>query len=270
MHKLIKIIFIASCVVLSGCAGRPLLDPVPEIAKKEGGVLVRSTLLDKTDHMTRHLNKDKNILYFQNFGGGGAALGLLGPLGVAANMKMIESNTEDDVKLFSDKLDTDPVKMFTEAAVQVSYSIDSATQGRPTKFSPYLYVVKVQEDKLLVAAAMIVDVDMADKKWTGRYMYQLPLIYTAETLSKADKQASSELSKHLILGFSELIKTFKTENPEAIKNEKPITFKSEFVFPRFDLEMRGALIAESNDRAWIRTVGAVYSLAKSEVKIFRQ
>lgn len=255
-------------MTLGGCATAPLLDPVPDTAKKDGGVLVRSALLDKTDHMTKHLNKDKNILYFQNYGGGGAALGLLlGPLGVAANMKMIESNTENDVQRFSDKLDADPVKIFTEAAVQSGYPIDSVTQQSSTKFSPYLYVVKAQEDKLLVAAAMIVDVDTTNQKWTGRYMYQLPLTYTAETLSKADMQASTALNEHLLAGFSELIKMLKTENPEAVRKEKQITFKSNFVFPRFDLELRGSLMTESNDRAWIRTVGAVYSLAKSDVKI---
>jgi hypothetical protein len=57
----------------------------------------------------------RNILYFQNYGGGGAGLGLLlGPIGVAANMSMIESNTKQEQ--LRDKIAIDPPAVFSAAA----------------------------------------------------------------------------------------------------------------------------------------------------------
>lgn len=266
--RLLNYLLVVSCLVLSACGTPPaLLSPAPEVARSQTGALYRSPALDQTDHINRHLNKDKSIIYHQNFGGGGVALGLLGPLGVAANMKMIESNTERDVALLEDKIDIDPIKAFSAAASDIGYPIREGGNPSAPKFSPYILVMKVREGELQVGAAMFVNVNTGGANWGARYMYQLPAGYTVESLSSLDRAAMADLDRQLTAGFSELIKMFKSDNPESTKNERPIVFKSEFLSPRYDFEMRGALMAESDTRVWVRSVGSIYSLAKSEVRI---
>lgn len=267
MKSRTALMMLVVALVFAGCATPGLLPALPDVAKNEGGVVVRSTLLDRTDHMTKHLDKEKNIVYFQNFGGGGVALGLLGPLGVAANMKMIENNTDNDVRTIRDKIEIDPVKTFLQAATTYGYPVGTGLKQSATKLSPYLYVVKVSEDNLQIAAALIVDVENSGKKWSGVYMYQIPQYYTINALGKMDKQASEALDEKLLYAFSQIIGVIRNERQDSVNSERQITFRSDFVFPRFGIELRGSLISESEERAWIRTVGAVYSLEKPSVKI---
>jgi hypothetical protein len=55
-----------SVLVLSACAGTPIVQPpVPDSAKQNGVSVGRAVVLDTTDHMTVHLDAGKEIVYSQ-------------------------------------------------------------------------------------------------------------------------------------------------------------------------------------------------------------
>ena len=105
---------------LVGCGTPPTYKLRPVTGQSPGTFsLAHSKVVEDERHGTRHLDAAKSIVYSQNFGGGGAALGLLlGPLGVAANISMIDSNTEADAVRLRGKLTLAPRELFLAAATQ--------------------------------------------------------------------------------------------------------------------------------------------------------
>lgn len=156
--KLIAFVFF---LALGGCASAPQ-NQAPFSARQAGGdiALARAAALDQTDHMSKHLDEAKQVLYFQNFGGGGAAVGvLLGPVGVAANIKAIDSNTSKDVDVLRNKTDADPILAFKSAAGHSGRVLHEQPNGTASRATPYVYVVKTQQDPdvLAIAAALLVE-----------------------------------------------------------------------------------------------------------------
>ncbi|AXK39247.1 hypothetical protein DWG20_07285 [Crenobacter cavernae] len=131
--------------------------------------------------------------------------------------------------------------------------------------SPYLYITKVEGEKILLAAALIAEHEAADQKWIGRYMYQLPISYKIDYISQSNTDITPEVEKSLTVGFTELIKFYKKDSPEDADKEKTISFKSDFLSPRFDFEMTAKLISESQDRIWVRTFNGIYAISKENV-----
>jgi hypothetical protein len=221
--------------------------------------------------MTQHLDKDKSVLYFQNYGGGGAGLGiLLGPLGVAANISMIESNTKKDVEQLRDKVNVRPREIFAEVAKRRGLGVSSSPTDQKLKVTPYLYVSKTEGETLLLASALIIEQGAGADKWTGKYMYQLPLKFSISELSQLSDSATAQLGEAVATGFMQLLMNIGSESPERFVQEKKITFKSDLVNPRFDFEMMGTLIADDGNVVWIRTVGGVFALRKANVSFVVQ
>lgn len=96
-------IVIGCLIGLASCATLPFRHFAPKNANS-GYHLGPSPLLAYPDYMHRFLNDQHSVLYMQNHGGGGVAVGvLLGPLGVIANIKMIQAQTESDATLLKNK-----------------------------------------------------------------------------------------------------------------------------------------------------------------------
>ena len=89
---------LAIIFILSACASAPVLQkPIPANTSDKVE-LFRSPVLDQVNHTVQHLNDEKDIIYFQTYGGGGVGLGLLAVrLGVLAIVKMIEGATMKDI-----------------------------------------------------------------------------------------------------------------------------------------------------------------------------
>ncbi|MEN6621885.1 MAG: hypothetical protein ABFD50_10085 [Smithella sp.] len=92
--KSIRVTFLVIAVTsLLGCVTAPSLQsarPVQSQNQKYG--LAKSNIADTSNHVTRYLNTEQSIVYLQNQGGSDG-LGLLGPFGVLAHIKMIEAVT---------------------------------------------------------------------------------------------------------------------------------------------------------------------------------
>lgn len=256
-------------ILLSGCAGPPTyVQPFPSSAKNKDFAIARSSLLDYTDHRVRHIDTDKNVVYSQDFGGGGAALALLiGPLGAVANVKMIEANTDRDVALLKGKIPVDPVEVFRKTAKKEKFRLLESAEGNAIRISPWIFLVKTQEDHISLAAALMVENDLSRVEWTGQYLYQLPLGYSVAELANPTKSVAADIESTLATGYVELLKMLETERAGAALSEKDIAFKSTFVNPRYNFELLGRLVSETSDRVCIRTYNAVYSLPKSTVTI---
>lgn len=253
-------------ILLAACGTAPRLQA---LQPREGGVsphvVAKSALVEQTNHMTEHLDSGKQIVYFQNAGGGGVAVGLLlGPIGVAANMAAIGSVTKADADVLRGKVDVDPRTLFLEAARDRHFPIVDAGKGNP-KVSPYLYVAKTEGENLIVATALIVDQGEGASKWTGKYMYQLPGAYTLSSLSHPTEESNARIRQAAGEGYRALLQHMLAERAAGLAQERPIEFHSAVLSPRFDLGMTGALIGVENDLVWIRTVGGVYGLRKTDV-----
>lgn len=118
---------------------------------------------------------------------------------------------------------------------------------------------------LLLSSALIIENDNGADKWTGKYMYQLPVKYSINELSQIGDSAMAQLQEAVAAGFSQLILNMAAESPERLAQEKKITFKSDLVNPRFEFEMIGSLISEESNMVWIRTAGGVFALRKANI-----
>ncbi len=272
----IRLIAFVCVLGLAGCASAPV-NQGPIAVRQVGNemALARTPMLDQTNHMAKHLDDKKNVLYFQNFGGGGATVGLLlGPLGVAANIKAIDSNTLKDVEVLRGKLESDPVGAFKSAAAAGAVVVHEQPNGTASRATPYLYVVKMQQepDVLAIAAALIVESPQdkagnrknapARAEWQYKYMYQLAGRFTPASLAALDDSAKAQLQRELEAGYGAILAMMARDTAESAAKEQKVKFKSPFLVPRFDLEQIGSLIAEQADVVWIRNPTGVYGIRR--------
>ncbi len=259
------ILMIASCTMLAACGTPPKFQSTqPAASAATGYQMGRALALDETNHMVGHLDADKNIVYSQAQGGGGAAVGiLLGPLGVLANVKMIESKTKSDVAVLVNKLNIKPATLFADAARKGGLKIGGAQQA--ARLSPYVFVSKIGDDRLLVLAALMVEQTAIPEKWTGKYMFQTARAYTLAQLSSLDANGSRELNDALSVGFARLVEHVRDEKPGQAELERKIAYKSRMIFPGADLDLPGSLIADEADLVWLRTFNGVYALRKTDL-----
>lgn len=267
--SLLKLLLPLAAVLAVGCAGNVQYQKPPAgLAQDTGHRIEHSVLLDRTDHMVMHLNENKDIVYQQNFGGGGAAAGvLLGPLGVAANISAIKSNTNEDVARLKGKIGINPDQLFID--VVQARSEGFVVDGGNTLISPYVYLSKFQDEQLHLGSAFIVEsADGTGGVWQGRYFYQTDLVLTLSELE--DGLSSEELVKMnqaLSEGYSALIALYEQDRRQELAALKTVRFKSDFVSPRFMLEFGGEQLVSTSDRFNVRAVNAVYSLPADGVEI---
>ncbi|MGQ2993069.1 hypothetical protein [Variovorax sp.] len=262
---------------LVGCGTPPTYKLRPVTGQSPGTFsLAHSKAVEDERHAVRHLDAAKSIVYSQNFGGGGAALGLLlGPLGVAANASMIDSNTEADAVRLRGKLTLAPRELFLAAATQQGLEVvDDAAAGAPgrTLATPYLFVSKTDNDRLLTAAAVRLEYGQGTDQWSGVYMYQLPSSYQLDDLARLTPEMQARLGTEAAQGFSALAAFIAKEAPQQDGQakggtEKDFSYKSDLLTPRIEIEMNGRFIARSGDLIWFRSFGGVYAVRTSNIKV---
>jgi hypothetical protein len=254
-------------VLVASCATPPPAQPPLPVSKPGGSFyLGRVKALDVTDHMTQHVDRNRNILYFQNFGGGGAGLGLLlGPVGVAANMAMIESATKQEAEQLRDKIAIDPPAVFSAAAKRAGTAVQTSPSTDAPPASPYLYVAKTDPETLVIAAGLLVESGDPSVPWARKYILQLPGSYTLLALSALDQQGASRLARELEDGYVALLRRLPAESADSIEKEPPVKIKSALITPRFEYELLGRLAAEDADVVWVRLPMGLFGIRRSHV-----
>lgn len=263
MKLIQKLFFCYSILILVRCASTPQLQKPLAAPKSNSVELFRSPILDQTAHTLQYLNKDKDILYYQTYGGGGAGLGLLaGPFGVAANIKMIESSTMKDVGIMNNKIATDIKQLFINAVSSSGMDMFNGDGLVGYKLNPYLLVEKTEGGQLMFASVILMDVG---ERFPNKYLIQLPVKYTADQVASLTEVQQSELNSSILTGYQILLARIKKESSSDPLLEKKVAVKSEFLTPRFNFEMQGSLIEEQADMVWIRIVGGVCGVYKDDI-----
>lgn len=259
---------VVAALTLAACGTPPKFQERRVAAAEEKLSLGSSALLQRTDHMTQHLNAEKTIVYTQPFGGGGVALGLLGPLGVAANISMIESATKADIAKLYGKVKIDPVQSFRMVAQIRNIAVADAG-STAARITPYLYFVKNTETSVSVAVATLLE---TGPEAPAKYVLQLPQTYTVDQLAAIDQDGTEALHQSIDRGFDRLLEFFASDTGAASGVEPKVQVKSSFMAPRFEFELPGAVARQSDDITWIRTYGGVYGLQNGTFKStpFRQ
>jgi hypothetical protein len=267
MNPFSTVILGLSAWVLAGCASPPVLQAAkPERPTTVQYSVAQSQQLKQTNHLTQHVNAEKNIVYFQNQGGGGVGLGLLlGPLGVAANMSMIESVTKADAAQIQDKIHVNPEAVFQQAAQATGFSLSAPGSASDAQITPYLFITKTDDASLHLASCVIVESKAGEKSWTGRYLYQLPSQHSLASLAAMDTSKTDSLRAEAVEGFGKLLQHISAETAASTVKEPKITFKSGFLTPRFVFEQAGSLINVQDNMVWVRGVSGVYAVQKAQI-----
>lgn len=261
---------LATIMLLAACAGGPppVQPPVPAAVKAKGSAAVRSALLDETNHMLVHLDDEREVIYVQSFGNSLAVGALFGPLGVLANISATKAVTEADQARMKGKITASASKAFKAAAQETGLPLASQRVEGGVNFSPYLYLVKQSDGKVLLASALLVEAPTPGALLSqARYLYQLPLGYTVEELEKTTPVMVEEINRQLQAGYVEMIRFYQNDRSEAVNEEKLVKYKSDFLSPRFDFEAGGKIAAETADRVWIRYAIGVAVILRPNIKV---
>lgn len=259
-------IFLVSSFI-TGCASPTFQKKLPEPSQGKSYALSKSEMVETTNHMTQHLNAEKSIVYFQNQGGGGVGLGLLlGPIGVAANMKMIEGITQSDAIKLKEKISINPALAFKKATEDAHFQVASIAEKEDIRVTPYVLVSKYNEDDLGMSSVVIFEGTNETSKWRSSYRHQLPGKYKIDELATLDSKKITDIQNQITISYESLLKHIKSELNENIEKEKKIIFKSPYLSPRFEFDMAGSLIKEDEGHVWIRTMGGVFSVNREEIQ----
>ena len=247
-------------VIVSACGSVPSYEPAPS-SNVSGYKLGPAQAFSDLDHVHRFLNDDKTVLYLQNHGGGGVAVGLLlGPLGVLANVEMIKAQTEKDAAILKDKLSVNVSGDFSKALTTepMVALIDSPTSAL---ISPYLFVVNVDNDHIHFAALVVVDYGPSGSKWTRQYIYELPDVYGKSQIATGLSESQlAALSDHLLIGFQWDVRTYVLDAAGTFKPQESAKLGSDFVTPRIQIQLAGHKFDAGPGRLGFATPLAVYSL----------
>lgn len=260
-----KAVSIAACAILTACGSAPQLQgarPAASLSQKTALAPHSAT----TNHISQPLSSDQSVMYFQNQGGGGVAVGLLlGPLGVVANQKMIEGVTLADVAKLKEKIAVKPQAALLQAASSTKFKVADAAAAGDVKLMPYLLVSKTDESTMHLSSMIRIEAGEGAGKWQRLYQYQLPGKYTLDGLAAPSEQVVQQIQSASVEAYAALLNHIENEADAAIATEKKIAFKSAYLMPRFDMEMPGSLIKEANGRTWIRTLSGVAAVDPSNL-----
>ncbi|CAM3502921.1 hypothetical protein BOSP111201_09125 [Bordetella sputigena] len=239
----------------------------PVTGGRPGYALGHSPVLAASySYMLQPLDDAGSILYVQPFGGSATVGVLFGTLGVAANMASINMKTKADVLALHGKVGVDPAAVFGKVATAKGVDIREK-DADAAQITPYMYIVKQEDEQLLIASALLIEKGQGDAKWTGKYMYELPLRYSFTQFGSPDEKQTAALRDAMTAGYAKLIDHIRYEDPQRYLQEKRIVFKTPFFAPFANVDTLGQLVDETDDMTWIRTISGVYALRKGDVSI---
>ncbi|MFT5085388.1 MAG: hypothetical protein ACI9Y1_003449 [Lentisphaeria bacterium] len=256
-------------MLASGCMSVKYQGTPPKITTTASHQIIHSEILTNTNHMFMRLSDEDDIVYRQNYGGGGSTVGLLfGAFGLASNIFGIQNNTEKDVKLLHNKINVKPVDLFKKSSRL--HDVDFASgNSAPVKICPFIFVTKTEEEKLLFASGLVVETAVSSSsKWVGKYKYQTVIKMSKDDVADGlNEEEYIRLSLALQQGFDDLLELYLADRDGKLLPERALSFKSDFVSPRFNLEMVGEAMPSKEGRVNIRTAGVVYSLPEESVTL---
>jgi len=249
---------------LAGCAGAPVYLAAP--SAPAGHALAAEGLTDHQVHTVSYLDLTRHTQYLQNFGGGGVGVGLmLGPLGVLANAKAIESNTAADTAALFGKFEVAAVAELRAVAEAAGFALDGGAAA--DRITPYLLVVRTEGEQLCFGSALLVQRAGA-APWRGVYLRQLGFtVAKAEAEKGLADAARAALQREARAGFAVALDLYRADLAGALVAQGEVRFQSDFVSPRFRFELLGQRLPTHDGSLVVRTYDAVYSLPPGAVTV---
>jgi hypothetical protein len=247
----------------------PKVMPSPQLAADEKQIVAALLPTEANGtHMIRPLNADNTIIYEQNFGGGGAGVGvLLGPLGVAANIAAIKGRTEKESAELFGKLSLEVLPVATAALEAQGLALADPADASRALIKPAVHLTSIDGDNVQCSVSLFVDHNPAGRKWTGRYVYQLPPTFARSAIVAGLPEAELEqLRQQVAAGFGEVARLYAADARGELKHDKQVKFWSDYLSMRFDYPFIGMEIPGEADRLLVRMPMAVFSLVRDQVR----
>jgi hypothetical protein len=265
---LARLLLAASLAALTGCAGAPhyLAQPPAHDAVYRLG---RSAPLEFEAHTVVFLDDARRTRFVQNFGGGGAAVGVMfGPFGVAANAAAIKSTTKEDSALLRGKLGVDVLREFEAAALAAGFGADAMAEAAPLA-APYFEIVRIDDQRFALGVALVVELGAQRGNWRGVYNLQLDtLLMRADIAAPLDQARSAALAAELRQGYAGVIALARADaNGSLPSGGDEVSFRSSYLTPRFEFELPALRLEARDGRVLLRTSNAVVSLPLDQVEI---
>lgn len=206
-----------------------------------------------TGNSSRSLNDANTIVYENQFGGGGVGVGLLGPLGVAANVAAINSRTGKEAALLHDKIGIDPQDLLWLALTATPLKLVDSSDTHAALFKPTLEVTSMGDHDLRFGVSFQVEDHPAGKEWTGTYFWELRTTLTREAvLAGLSNPALQALRQEAADGFQQLVALYVRDASQTLPNGGKIKFHSPFFQPRFNIKNQGTTLAGPAGRLTVR------------------
>jgi hypothetical protein len=268
---------LSTCLLIAALTGiasiaqarGPKAMPSPQLAPDEKHVVTAFLASEASGtHMLRPLNADNTILYEQNFGGGGAGVGvLLGPLGVAANIAAIKGRTEKEAGEIFGKLSLEVLPAARAALEAQGLGLTDSADASRAVIKPALNLTSIDGENVQCSVSLFIDHNPVGRKWTGRYVYQLSPTFARSAIASGLAEAELEqLRQQMVAGFAEVARLYAADARGELKDDKQVKFWSDYLSMRFDYQYVGMEIPGDADRLLVRMPLAVFSLVREQVR----
>ncbi|MET1080713.1 MAG: hypothetical protein ABWY06_22105 [Pseudomonas sp.] len=244
-------------MLLSGCVAKL---PYPEAPPTVRNGMITYSIRPDIQHEEAILSRSKTIhssapiYYYQNFGGGGVAVGLMfGPMGVLGNMAMIDANTRNDAEALAGKIAPNPIHM-TQALALLSPNLTPAgTTAEGFQLSPYLMIVKGENDMLHFTTS----IEATAGHWIGRYSSHIDFKRSLKQVTAGLDSSEAELLKASMEdGFKQALALFERDAAGELVATQEITLYTESLSPRFNNALLVKRVQEDEANITVLGLGA--------------
>lgn len=254
-------------LALSSCATAP----VPFESARQANGSMKYTVAAypeayENDELRRFLDDRHSILYMQNQGGGGVAVGLLfGALGALANAEMIKKQTTQDAEALKGKFAIDVNQLFETAAAATPGLTPGQADELVPHFTPILYVEKIDDTHVRFASLLYVMYELAGRKSVRQYIYELPDTYSKSELEVglANDQIA-RLATDTEEGFKWIVSAYVNDEAGSFVPQEKGVIHSDFLTPRIQIPLNGYRFDAGSERVGFVTVTraatTIYSL----------
>lgn len=270
----IRMLAVAGSLLISACASVPMTYHSAQQSNPSTKYTVEP-LKDSAavDRVERFLDSKHSVLYMQNQGGGGAAVGLLfGPLGVLANSEAIKKQTGVDADMLMGKLPVDIEKIFATSMGECGGFVQVSQSAVDPVLSPVLYVEKIDDAHIRFASLLYVMTSKDGKSTNRQYIYELPDNYTKEEIARGLTPAEmAQLSADTQIGFNWIVATYSLDVRGGFSPHVKAAIHSDFVTPRIQVALMGYSFDAGDGRLGFAMGSAqqttVYSLPQDAGKL---
>lgn len=261
-------LLVCACTSAPLLAKQPPLPSTPPLADNtEFLIATYSEHEAALSHMIRPVNASNSILYEQQFGGGGAGVGVLfGPLGVAANMAAIKKRTESESQALFGKVALDPVALLASLFEEAAIARASETSATTFTMKPHVNIVSQGNEKVWIAAG--IDVSDSSEPWTGKYLAQLPGEWPlGELTAGLAPERAQALEVQVRAALREALQLYLDDAAGNLKGTEKVNFTAPYMSPRIKFQLYGMVLPSDEARKVFRSIGGIFSFPAGQAEV---